>query len=447
MENQNREYKEMWKDDYIKTIAAFANSHGGELIVGINNKGEVVGIPNAERLMEDLPNKIRSKLLITPFVILSEKEKKKIISIKVENADFPVFFEGRLYIRSGSTTQELTGAELSSFLITKSGKSWDSIETEATISELDEKIINTFMQFSKQRLPFIENTDIETLLQNLELMKNGKLTRAALLLFGKKPQSYFISSYIRCGRFKDAITIIDSKEYYGNLFQQLEDTMNFIKNHTSVRYEIKVEDLTIQDLSRKDIWEYPLDAIREALINAIIHRDYNDYSSCVEVRIYDDKIWINNAGKLPSPLTVDDLKLPNHQSKPKNPLIAKVFYFAGLIERWGTGTHKIIQLCKNAGLPEPEFEDRQEGIGSFTVIFNKDIYTEKYLRKIGLNERQIKAVMYVKEKGKITNKEYQEINKISKPMATIELRDLVEKNLFVKIGSTGKGTEYELKKG
>lgn len=444
MENQNREYKEMWKDEYIKTVAAFANSDGGELIIGINDKGNIVGVPNAERLMEDLPNKIRSKLLITPFVTLSEKEKKKIISIKVENADFPVFFESRLYIRSGSTTQELTGAELNSFLITKSGKSWDSIETEATISELDEETINTFIQFSKQRLPFIENTNVETLLQNLELIKNGKLTRAALLLFGKKPQSYFLSAYIRCGRFKDAITIFDSKEYYGNLFKQLEDAMNFIKNHTSVRYEIKVNNLSLHDLTRKDIWEYPLDAIREAIINAIIHRDYNDYSSCVEVRIYDDKIWINNAGKLPSPLTVDDLKLPNHQSKPKNPLLAKVFYFAGLIERWGTGTHKMIQLCKNAGLPEPKFENRQEGIGSFTVIFNKDMYTEEQLRKMGLNERQIRAVLYVKEKGKISNKEYRNFYNISDEMARLELSGLVNKNIFA-IQGKGRNVHYVLK--
>lgn len=444
MESQKIEYKETWRDEYLKTIAGFANADGGELIIGINDLGNIIGIPNYQKLMEDLPNKIRSKLLITPFVALLEKEEKKIISIKVERSDFPVFYEGKIFVRSGSTTQELTGVELNSFLLTKTGKSWDSIETEATPEDLDDETLKTFIHLSKQRLPFVENTNAETILKNLDLIKNRKITRAGLLLFGKNPQSYFISAYIRGGKFKDSTIIVDSKEFYGNLFKQLETAMNFIKNHTSVRYEIKVNDLTLQNLSRKDIWDYPLDAIREAIINAIIHRDYSDYSSCVEVRIYDDKIWINNPGKLPSPLTVEDLKIPNHQSKPKNPLLAKVFYFAGLIERWGTGTNKMITLCKEYGLPEPEFEDRQVGIGSFTVVFNKDIYIEENLRKMGLNERQIKAVIYVKEKGKITNKDYRAINNISDEGARLDLMDLVAKSIL-KIEGKGRNVHYKLK--
>ncbi len=346
MEGERREYKESWRDEYLKIIASFANTSGGDLILGVNDKDETVGVRNYHKLLEDLPNKIKNKLLITPSVISKTVQGKTIVNIRIEPADFPVFYEGKIFIRSGSTTQELTGAELSSFLLTKSGKSWDSIETDATLNDLDEEALQTFIQLSKRRLPFIENTDMETLLQNLDLIKNGKITRAGLLLFGKKPQAYFISAYVRGGRFKGATNIVDSKEFYGNLFRQLEDSMNFVRNHISVRYEINVQDTTIQDLARKDIWEYPLDAIREALINAIIHRDYTDYSSRVEVRIYDDKIWINNPGKLPPPLTVEDLRIPNHQSKPKNPLLAKAFYFAGLIESWGTGTSKIINLCK-----------------------------------------------------------------------------------------------------
>lgn len=446
MENQKIEFKENWRDEYLKIIAGFANAEGGELLLGVSDNGEILGIDDYQKLLEELPNKIKNKLLITPSILLEEHNDKKIIRLKIDEVDFPVFLDSDVYLRSGSTTQKLSGPELNSFLLTKSGKSWDSIEIDGTLQDLDEETIQKFTALSKERLPFIKNTDLETILKNLDLVKNGKLKRAAILLFGVKPQSYFMSAYVRCGRFKDPVTIIDSKEFNGNLFQQLDGAMDFVKRHISVKYEIDVKDLTLQDLSRKDVWEYPLDAIREAIINAIIHRDYND-NSWVEVRIYDDKIWINNPGKLLPPLTIEDLKTPNHQTKPRNSLIAKVFYFAGLIESWGTGTSKIIGLCKEVGLPEPEFENRPIGIGSFTVIFNKDIYTEEYLRKIGLNERQIKAVMYVKKKGKITNKEYQEINKISKPMATIELRDLVVRNVFIKIGKTGKGTEYELKKG
>lgn len=444
MESETVEYKESWRDEYLKIIAAFANTMGGELILGVNDKVEPVGVRNYQKLLEDLPNKIKSKLLITPSVISKTFQGKTIINIRIEPADFPVFYEGRIFIRTGSTTQELTGVELNSFLLTKSGKSWDSIETEATLKDLDEEALQKFIQLSKRRLPFIENTDMETILQNLDLIKNGKITRAGLLLFGKRPQSHFLSAYLRGGRFKGSTNIVDSKEFYGNLFSQLEDAMNFMRNHISVKYEINVQDTTIQDLARKDIWEYPLEAIREAIINAIIHRDYNDYSSRVEVRIYDDKIWINNPGKLQPPLTVEDLKIPNHQSKPRNPLLAKAFYFAGLIESWGTGTSKIINLCKEHGLPEPEFDDRQEGVGSFTVIFYKDIYNEENLSRIGLNARQIKAVMYVKEKGKITNKEYRILNNVSDEGARLDLMDLVKRNIL-KMEGKGRNVHYRIR--
>jgi len=133
-----------------------------------------------------------------------------------------------------------------------------------------------------------------------------------------------------------------------------------------------------------------------------------------------------------------------HLSYPRNPLIANAFYLAGFIERRGSGTRRIVDLCKAQGLPEPEYKEEQ---GGFSVWFYKDIYTEENLRKMGLNERQIKAVMYVKEKGRITNKEYQELTGISKPTATRELKNLVKLQFLKQQGITGKGTFYILLKG
>jgi len=127
----------------------------------------------------------------------------------------------------------------------------------------------------------------------------------------------------------------------------------------------------------------------------------------------------------------------------RNKLIAQIFYDIEFIERYGSGIQRIIDACKNAGLPPPVFEER---FGGFLVIFNKDIYTEEYLNGLGLNERQIKAVLYAKEKGKITNKEYREINTISRQMATIDLSILVEKGMFIRTGKAGKGIAYQLTK-
>ena len=146
-----------------------------------------------------------------------------------------------------------------------------------------------------------------------------------------------------------------------------------------------------------------------------------------------------------SPLTIEKLK-ENHIAIQRNPLIASVFYYANLIEAWGSGTTKIINLCKSYGLPEPNFKEYREGIGLFEITFYKDIYNEENLREMGLNERQIKAVLYVKEKGKITNKEYQELNKVSDRTATRDLVVLVNKNIFDQIGTTGKGTNYILRR-
>ena len=125
----------------------------------------------------------------------------------------------------------------------------------------------------------------------------------------------------------------------------------------------------------------------------------------------------------------------------RNKLIARVFYDMGYIEKYGSGTIKIIDLCKRHGLPSPEFKEVSAG---FSVVFRKDVYTEEYLHNLGLNERQIKAVMYVKEKGRITNTEYQELTKISRQMATIDLAETVKRGVFNKIGKAGKGIAYQL---
>jgi len=170
----------------------------------------------------------------------------------------------------------------------------------------------------------------------------------------------------------------------------------------------------------------------------VCHRDYTVPSN-TEVRIYDDELIVWNPGGLPLGLTIEDLYKPP-PSVLRNKGIGRIFYDIGLIEQWGSGIDKMWKACEKAGIPEPKFEEHQ----GFRVIFRKDIYTEEYLQKIGMNERQIKAVMYVKEKGKVTNKEYQRICNISERTATRDLSNLVSLGLFMQIGVTGKGTEYIL---
>ncbi|MBE8540162.1 ATP-binding protein [Geoglobus acetivorans] len=432
-ENRDVEFKRKWDDEYLKTLCAFANADGGMMFVGVDDDGNPVEVKDLKKLLEDLPNKIKNKLGILASVSLEKIRGKEVIKIEVHPSDVPISYNGKFYLRTGSTVQEINGNELIRFILKKQNLTWDAIPSEAGIDEIDEKTVQKFKKLAKERLPEISDEDsIEKILQNLELLKDGKLTNAGVLLFGKNPQKYIINAGARAGRFRTSTDITDTVDVRGNLFEQVDGLMDAIKKHISVRFEI-------EGVERRDVWDYPLPALREAVINALIHRDYLEPGD-IQIKIYDDRIWFWNPGKLPEGLTVDMLKR-EHPSIPRNRLLATVFYFAGLIEKWGSGTKRIVELCKEQGLPEPDFK---EEMGGFSVVFYKDIYTEEHLRKLGLNERQIKAVMYVKERGRITNKEYRELCKVSERTATRDLSHLVSVGIFRQIGTTGRGTEYKL---
>ena len=241
---------------------------------------------------------------------------------------------------------------------------------------------------------------------------------------------------MHCGRFKNNVKIIDDRLFEGTIIGQVDEVMNFICKHINVKFVITGKP------RRDEIWDYPLDALREAIINAVCHRDYSDTAD-IQIKIFDDYIQIWNPGPLPFGMTLEELYQPNHSSKPRNKLIAQIFYDLGLIERYGSGIQRMINACAEAGLPEPVFEEK---FGGFIVTFGKDIFTEEYLRKLDLNERQINGIIYIREKGKITNKEYRELTGIKDRLATIELNDMVDKKILKKFGTTGRGTYYSLGK-
>ncbi len=436
VESHTTEFKSAWRDEYLKSICAFANTNGGRLLIGVDDNGKPVGVEDSKKLLEDLPNKLRDILGIIPSVRLEKKNGKEIIVIEVEHSYAPISYNGRFYVRSGSTIQELKGKDLTRFLISNSGKHWEEYTVEnASIEDINNETIEKFKQIAIKRIPFVkdENEPIKVL-EKLNLIKNGKLTRAALLLFGKNPKKIWTSSYIKVGKFLTDTDIISSDDIEGNLFEQVEKTMELL------RTKYLISEIRFEGIYRKEELEYPEKALREAIINSVIHRDY--IGPHTQLKIYPDKIILWNVGTLPKEIQVDELK-KNHSSYPRNELLADVFFKAGLIEAWGRGTIKIIDECKKAGLPEPEFK---EEFGGFAVYFYKDIYTEDNLRKMGLNERQIKAVKYVKEKGRITNREYQEITNVSRQMATIDLAEIVKKGVFTRIGKAGKGVAYQLTK-
>ena len=366
-------------------------------------------------------------------------DEKPLLVIRVDMTAGIVPCNGRYLRRVGSTNRDFAPDELARHFLNRSGQSWDSLLTPYGIERVQPEALVTFARLAQKRLPHIDPHQPKLLLENLGLLKEERLTNAGLLLFGARPQERFVQAQLRIGVFRSPTQVVDTHEFQGTLWDQLDGAMERFRRILQVRFEIKVTELTLEGLARTDVWEYPLEALREAVINALIHRDYT-VTTDIQIRIYDDELSIWNPGGLPPQLTVEQLREPQHLSVLRNPFLAQAFYYAGYIERWGTGTARIITLCRKQGLPEPEFD---ADALQFRVRFLKDPYTPERLRKMALNERQIKAVLYVKEHGSISNRAYQQLTGISKRTASDELSDLVEKGILSKVGGQrGRGTLY-----
>jgi ATP-dependent DNA helicase RecG len=326
---------------------------------------------------------------------------------------------------------------LNEFLLRKAGKTWDDVvETRASLIDIDQYAIEAFRKgaVKSKRLPFIEHeNDVESILENLLLVENGNLKRSAILLFGKNPERFYINALVKIGKFGASDTDLKYQEVVeGNTFQLADKVLEVLDR------KFFVSPISYEGLHRVESWEYPYEAIRETILNAIVHRDY--MGAPIQISVYDDKLIVWNEGRLPDEMTVEDLKRKN-SSRPHNPILASAFFKGGLIEAWGRGTLKIIDECKKAGLPEPDIEINSGGI---RVTIFKDVYSEKQLKEKGLSERQIKAVLYVKENGKITNKEFQKINFVSRETSSRDLKSLVELGILKASGTKGAGSYFDL---
>jgi len=394
-EQQNTEYKQNWHDDYLRWICGFANANGGTFYIGKDDDGNVVDVADYKKLMEDLPNKILHILGIMVEVNLRQENGRHYIEVITPPYPVPISFRGRYYYRSGSTKQELTGNALNGFLLKKSGKTWDDVvEQRATIADIDEKSVAQFLIAAKKagRLPEDENSSLPELLDKLRLIDNGQLKRAAIVLFGKDPGRFYANMRVRIGRFgktDDDLKFEESEE--ANIIHCIKEVP------AQLNRKFFIKPIDFEGLHRIEKGEYPVAAVREMLLNALVHRDY--MGSNIQIRMYDDKFCIWNEGSLPEGLSSESLK-QQHPSRPRNPIIADVCFKGGYIDAWGRGIMKILNACKEGGLPEPEIKEQDRGL--WVTLF-KDRYAEEQLLKIGLNERQVKAVLYVKEKGKITN--------------------------------------------
>lgn len=329
--------------------------------------------------------------------------------------------------------------ELKRMILTTGLPPWESeICPDATLDDIDPGIIREFLSkiVDKRRLGVNQNTPIATVLDKLHLLKDAQVTNAAILLFGKKPQRYGLQSEVRCGQFRGTgVTspFINMKVIRGDLMRQIEDTMAFILSCIS-----KSADIKPGKIRRNEEWEYPPDALREAVINALCHRDYRS-SGNVQVRIFPRKMTIINPGSLAPQLSIESLKT-EHLSLPRNALIAQVLFLAGYIEQWGSGTNHMIESCRVQNLPEPEFEETEN---TFLVTF-KRLTLFKYIEeKISLNVRQKQVVEYLLNNPHITTTENAEFYNCTLKIAQRDLAELASVEIVEKSGKT-RGAFYTL---
>lgn len=272
-EDHLTEYKRDWRDEYLKWISGFANAAGGVLEIGRDDDGQPVGVDQPTRLMEELPNKIRDILGIVPAVELIRDRGKHIIRVTVEPYPYPVSYKGQYHLRSGTTKQELKGAALDHFLLSKTGKHWDAVPVPGVaITDLQTEAIARFRERplrSKRLSSDILKDDDTTLIDKLRLTDGAYLKRAAVLLFHPDPEASVTGAAIKIGYFKTESQLLYHDEIHGGLFTQVDRAIDLLLTkylHATISYD---------GIQREETYPVPETALREALLNAVAHKDYS----------------------------------------------------------------------------------------------------------------------------------------------------------------------------
>ena len=422
MENQNTEYKESWRDEYIKWICGFANASGGKMYIGIDDKGNLKGISDAKKLSEDLPNKVKDILGILVDVNFQSDAGKDYLEIVIDAYPYPVNYKGSYYYRSGATNQELKGSALDKFLLRKQGLKWDGTpEPYTKLKDLSDNAFNLFKERASETERFDENIQEdsnEDILEKLNLIApDGNLKKAAVLLFHPKPDKLFTGASSKIGFFRSDDDLAFQDEVKGSLMEQAEKVIDLLLT----KY-LKAQ-ITYDGLQRKESFPVPPAALREAILNAIVHKDYAS-GIPIQISVYDNQLIIWNEGELPEDWTVAKLKI-KHPSRPYNPDIANAFFRSGLIESWGRGTIKILNEAKAAKTPAPVFRYDDSG---FYVIFN--------FEEISIEQ---KVLDLLKVNPKITRIEIAESLGTSDSTIKRALKNMTDSKLIERIGSLRAG--------
>jgi len=317
----------------------------------------------------------------------------------------------------------------------------DSVCDGATLRDIDKAQVTAFVETAEAtgRLKLKGSRAQKAVLQNFNLLRDGEPTNAAILLFGKNPRRFFNNAQVHCFHFhgmEKRKPIASQQPYEGRLLEVIDQAVEFVLG----KIDRSVGTRAISTQAPVE-FEIPRPVIVEAIVNAVTHRNYR-HNGFVQVIVFADRVEVWNPGELPPGLTPDLLRKP-HGPIPRNPLIAEPLFRVKYVEKAGTGTTDMIADCREAGLPEPDFEQRGP---HFVVTLWRDWLTDEVLARYNLNNRQKQAVSYAKVAGRINNAQYRDMTGISARTALRELRQLTDIGIFAKVGGTGQSAHYVIAK-
>ncbi|NUQ38976.1 MAG: putative DNA binding domain-containing protein [Caldilineales bacterium] len=439
---------ELDADAILETVVAFANSEGGQLVVGMDAQGHIRGGVQAEDADDLLrmaltavhpPLRLEAETLTLPQGVV-------LVLQTPRSADLHTLADGRAPARRGAGNSILTGSELAIMAAARASNPFELEELpNATLADFDREVVAEYVEHRRRRQPraFVGST--EALLQQIgALTPAGKATAMGLLLFGSDPQAFLPQSGLTFVKFAGS----DRRGEEGKIgYGRREDIHGplprIIERAWRVVWEEMAKQAVVRGLVREEQTEYPVISVREALVNAVAHRDYRLSGRRIEVLMFRDRLEITSPGGLPGYITVQNI-VEEHFSR--NPRIVNGLLQWGYIEELGLGVDKMIQAMVAEGHPQPEFRAAPH---AFTVVLRKG-------REVGqpgippewqqdMNERQMQAMQFVLHHGRINNREYRDLcPNVSAETLRLDLVDLVDKGQLLKIGDK-KGTYYILK--
>ncbi len=451
IENQDVEFKKIWKDEWLEWICGFANTTGGLLYIGVDDNGKVVGLGNtAQSLLDKLPGKIKDSLGILTEVKLEKENDLEYISIKIDKYPIPISYHGKFYLRSGRSNHEATSSEYDRILLERFGKTWDAMQVpNVNVEDLDSNAIERFKKLAvenKRLSPDEVKIDNKSLLENLKLYDDGHLTTSTILLFHNDPEKWIPGAYTRIAFFgKDDADLRYQDEVHGSLMFQAEEIVRILYAKYLKAY------VSFNGMQRVDEYIIPETAAREIIYNFLQHKAYN-IAIPTQIKVYEDHLYFWNPGEIPN--EVKDILFKSHPSMPRNLKISQTFFRAGFVEYWGSGIKRITDACKEYGSPIPEIINEAGGVAVkcrasdsyLKAMRGENNFTAQTSPKLRPNFAQTinesvenGIIELIKENSKITQVEMAKILGVSRDQIKRNIKKLKDDNKIDRIGNRNNG--------